>query len=96
MIVDPLDYSRGVGDDDIAFLKKMKKIEKEKNFVIIRTPTLEIKTTNPEKFSEYKGDFIFSVSRKINPREGEVLSYKDGVTTIRVRDYETYKKILGK
>lgn len=94
MIVDPLDYTRGVGDDDIAFLKKMKKIEKEKSFVTIKAQGLEIKTTNPEKYSEYNGEYIFTINKKIKPKEGEVLSYKDGVTTIRVRDYKTYKSII--
>lgn len=95
MIVDPLNYARGVGDDDVSFLRKMKKLEKEKDLVTIKSKYYEIKTTNPERYSDFQGEFIFSVNRKmrIKPSLGKIISSKDGVYTISANSYECYKQI---
>lgn len=98
MIVDQLDYSRGVGDDDEAFLEKMKSLEGSLDLVTIKTPTLEIKTTNPERYSSFDGEYVFSVKTRkkieILPSKGRVLSKKEGVVTISANNYDNYKSII--
>lgn len=98
MIIDPLDYTRGVGDDDVSFLEKMKALEGEMDFVTIKTPNLVIKTTNPEKYSSYKGEWTFSVKSnktiEIPPKKGSVVSKEKGIMTIKTTDYKNYKTII--
>lgn len=97
MIIDPLDYFRRVGDDDREFLKVMKNIEKKLDFVTIKTDSLEIKATKPEKYADMDGDFIFSVvttkNINISPSMGEVMSKEGDKITIKAHGYNNYQTI---